>query len=70
MTLLRQQGQACRSWWQRGSPWWSVLGGRARMLLSTGLQVGMLSGTAMLKWVTYSFGEWQVRCELALYYCF
>ena len=36
------------------------------MLLSTGLQVGMLFGTVMLKWVTHSFGEWQVHCELSV----
>jgi len=43
-----------------------VLGGHAGMLLSTGQQVGMLFGTAMLKWVTHSSGEWQVHCELSV----
>lgn len=47
-----------------------VLGDRVGMVLGTGLQVGMLFGTAMIKWVTHSFGEWQVHREFSLCYWF
>lgn len=41
-------------------------GGHEEMLLSTGLQVGLLFGIVMLQWIIHSFGIWQMRCELSV----